>query len=60
MVSTKLTTCSMFFNSGHALLHKDRDYRKKLNTFEFKDQESKNYRFYWLTTKNASLEHCEH
>lgn len=56
--ATKLTI--IFFNSGHALLHQDRDYTEKLNTFEFKVQESKNYRFYWLTTKTALQEHCEH
>lgn len=53
-------TYQNFFNSGHALLHQDRDYTYILNTFEFKVQESKNYRFYWLTTKNALQEQCEH
>lgn len=54
----------VFFSiQGKSRYHQDRDYmyiRKKLNTFEFKVQESKNYRFYWLTTKTALLEHCEH
>lgn len=49
----------VFFSiQGKSKYHQD--YREKLNTFEFKVQESKNSRFYWLTTKNALLEHCEH
>lgn len=47
----------IYFHSGHVLMHQDSKYTEKLNTFEFKVQDSKNYRFYWLTIINALLKH---
>lgn len=63
MVSKNAKNLLVFFSiQGKSRYHQDRDYMytEKLNTFEFKVQESKNYRFYWLTTKTALQEHCEH